>query len=305
MQGTNGAPERIAAAPHREDVAAAMRDSIRAAGGAVLGLWVMACGGDGYTPDPGVRTEDAEAVDLENLRILVKGQAAVFPEAVGHAGAPASLTGMALTVEEPLRVAVADPGATFGTGAVAEEGAFRIDGVPVRDVHQGMAVGLAHDGLVRSTTLIYDTAFTGTRPRTDIIDAHAWALPTAFVDQLGTAVGAARIQGHTGDPAATLATAGFVLGRVVDMNGQPVGGARVALDRADLADRVYYPSADLTSVNTEGTAAHGLFLFVHSGFGVSSFQLSVEGQDAYVPRNVDAGPGMGVVLTVYPGRYAP
>ena len=282
-----------------------MKHYIRAAGGAVLGLLGLACGGGGYTPDPGVRTEDAEAVDLENLRILVTGEARVFPEAEGSALAPASLTGMALTVEEPLRVAVNDASATFATGEVSEDGTFRISDVPVRDVHQGLAVGLSHDGLVPSTTIVYDTAFTGTRPRTDIIDAHAWALPGAFVDQLGAAVGAPRLQGHTGDKAATLASAGFVLGRVVDMNGQPVSGARVALDRADLADRVYYPSADLTSVDTAGTAVHGLFLFVHAGAGVSSFQLSVEGSPTYVPRNVDVGPGRGVVLTVYPGRYAP
>ncbi|NNB85066.1 carboxypeptidase-like regulatory domain-containing protein [Corallococcus exiguus] len=282
-----------------------MKHYIRAAGGAVLGLLAMACGDGGFTPDPGVRTEDAEAVDLENLRILVTGEARVFPEAEGVAAAPASLTGMALTVEEPLRVAVNDASATFATGEVSEDGAFRITDVPVRDVHQGLAVGLVHEGLVRSTTLVYDTAFTGTRPRTDVIDAHAWALPIAFVDQLGAAVGAPRLQGHTGDPAATLASAGFVLGRVVDLNGQPVSGARVALNRADLADRVYYPSDDLTSVDTAGTAAHGLFLFVHSGAGASSFQLSVDGTDTYVPRNVDVGPGLGVVLTVYPGRYAP
>lgn len=279
-----------------------MKHYIRAAGGAVLGLWVMACGDGGFTPDPGVRTEDAEAVDLENLRILVSGEAHVFPEAKAT-GIP--LGGMALTAEEPLRVAVNDSAATFGIGQVSDDGTFRITDVPVRDVHQGLGVGLAHEGFVRSTTIVYDTAFTGTRPRTDIIDARVWALPVAFVDQLGAAVGAQRLLSHTGDPAATLATAGFVLGRVVDVNGQPVSGVRVALDRSDLTDRVYYLSQDLASVNTTGTAAQGLFLFVHSGFGVSSFQLSVEGMDAYVPRNVDAGPGMGVVLTVYPGRYAP
>ncbi|RKH46689.1 carboxypeptidase regulatory-like domain-containing protein [Corallococcus llansteffanensis] len=280
-----------------------MKHFIRAAGGAVLGLVALACGDGGFTPDPGVRTEDAEAVDLENLRILVSGQAAVFPEAVGR-GEPA-LAGMALSVEEPLRVAVNDAAATFGTGEVSEDGTFRVTDVPVRDIHQGLAVGLAHEGLVRSSTLVYDTAFTGTRPRTDIIDAKAWALPVAFVEQLGAAVGEPRLRGLTGDQASSLAAAGFVLGRVVDLQGQPVSGVRVALDRAELAERLYYPSEDLASVNQAGTASHGLFLYVHSASGVESFQLSVEGSDTYVPRNVDAGPGLGVVLTVYPGRYAP
>ncbi|CAM3240418.1 carboxypeptidase regulatory-like domain-containing protein [Corallococcus sp. ZKHCc1 1396] len=282
-----------------------MRHFIRAAGGAVLGLVALACGDGGFTPDPGVRTEDAEAVDLENLRILVSGQAAVFPEAVGRGAQTPSLSGMTLSVEEPLRVAVSDASATFATGTVAEDGTFRVTDVPVRDIHQGLGVGLAQDGFVRSTTLVYDTAFTGTRPRTDIVAARAWALPAAFVDQLGAAVGVPRLMGHTGTPTATLATAGFVLGRVVDLGGQPVSGARVALDRADLADRLYYPSEDLTSVSQTGTASHGLFLYVHSASGVESFKVSVEGQDAYVPRNVDTGPGLGVVLTVYPGRYAP
>ena len=282
-----------------------MKQFIRAAGGAVLGLVALACGDGGFTPDPGVRTEDAEAVDLENLRILVSGQAEVFPEAVGREASATSLAGMALSVEEPLRVAVNDASATFATGAVSEDGTFRITDVPVRDIHQGLAVGLAHEGLVRSTTLIYDTAFTGTRPRTDIIDARAWALPVAFVDQLGAAVGEPRLRSLTGDQASTLAAAGFVLGRVVDLQGRPVSGARVALDRAELAERILYPSEDLASVNPAGTASHGLFLYVHSASSVESFQLSVEGADTYVPRNVDAGPGLGVVLTVYPGRYAP
>ncbi|NMO18228.1 carboxypeptidase regulatory-like domain-containing protein [Pyxidicoccus fallax] len=274
----------------------------------LLGL-ASGCGSDGATPDPGVRTEDAEAVDLDNLRIRVRGRAEVLPEAtrlLEARGQPVpSLAGVPVTIEEPLRVAVNDANATFGAGALAEAGDFDVNEVPVREVHQSLAVGLSAPGLVRTATVIYDTTFTGGRPRTDLIDARAWALPEAFHDALTAALGESRLRGHTGDKATTLRDAGFVLGRVVDANGHPVAGMRVTLDRSELADRVYYPTADFSGVGQDGTGADGLFLYVHSAGDAETFRLSVDGADTYVPRNVGAAPGWGLVLTVYPGQHPP
>ncbi|MFP2913245.1 carboxypeptidase regulatory-like domain-containing protein, partial [Pyxidicoccus sp. 3LFB2] len=112
-------------------------------------------------------------------------------------------------------------------------------------------------------------------------------------------------RGHTSDKATTLRDAGFVLGRVVDADGRPVAGARVAPDRTELADRVYYPTTDFSAVSQDGTGADGLFLYVHSGADAETFRLSVEGAEGYTPRNVGAAPGWGLVLTVYPGSFPP
>lgn len=274
----------------------------------LLGL-ASGCGSGGAAPDPGVRTEDAEAVDLDNLRIRVSGRADVLPEAarlLQSRGQPLpSLDGVPLSIEEPLRLSVNDLNASLGTGALSADGAFSVDDVPVREVHLSMAVGLTAPGLVHTATVIYDTAFTGARPRTDLVDARAWAVPEAFHDALTAAVGESRLRGHTGDKATTLRDAGFVLGRVVDADGRPVAGARVKPDRDDLADRVYYPTPDFSAVTQDGTDADGLFLYVHTGADADTFRLSVDGADAYTPRNVGAAPGWGLFLTVYPGTYPP
>ena len=96
-----------------------------------------------------------------------------------------------------------------------------------------------------------------------------------------------------------------VLGRVVDMDGRPVAGVRVTPDRSELADRVYYPAADLSGVGQDGTGEDGLFLYVHSAADAETFRLSVEGAEGYVPRNAGAAPGWGLLLTVYPGAHPP
>ncbi|QSQ21006.1 carboxypeptidase regulatory-like domain-containing protein [Pyxidicoccus parkwayensis] len=274
----------------------------------LLGL-ASGCGSSSAAPDPGVRTEDAEAVDLDNLHIRVSGRAEVLPEATrllqSRGESLPSLDGVPVSVEEPLRLSVRDANASLGTGALAADGEFSVDDVPVREVHQSVAVGIAAPGFVHTASVVYDTAFSGARPRTDLIDVRAMALPEAFHDALSAAVGEARLRGHTGDKAATLRDAGFVLGRVVDADGHPVSGARVTLDRDDLADRVYYPTTDFNSVTQEGTDADGLFLYVHTGADAETFRLSVDGADAYVPRNVGAAPGWGLFLTVFPGNYPP
>lgn len=274
----------------------------------VLGLNLAACG-FGSLPDPGTRTEDARILDPEALHITVAGRVELLPEAArwltAQGLAPPSLAGLPLAIEEPLRVAVRDPGATFGTGTVDEEGGFSISGVAVRDIHQSLAAGLEHEGFVRASTIVFDTAFTGSRPRTDVIGARVWALPRAFHEALTRAVGPEAVSAHSAGRARTLLEAGFVLGRVVDAAGRPIKGARVKLDRARLADRLYYPSEDLTQAGQEGTSANGLFLYVHSGEDTETFQVNLRGEEGYVWRNAGATPGHGLVLTLFPGTHAP
>jgi hypothetical protein len=276
---------------------------------ALLGVVPAACGPSANPPEPEVRTENAPAVDYAGLSISVSGHIALLPEAarlLASQGQPLpALGGLPLAVEEPLRVILNDPTARFGTSPLAEDGAFRVDSVPVSQVHLGLAAGLSHPDFARTSCVLFDSAVTGTRPRTDLINARAWVVPLAFHDALSRAVGEPRIRALSEGRAATLQEAGYVLGRVVDLEGRPVPGARVAPDREDLAGRVFYPSEDLASVGEAGTSANGLFVLVYSGADALAFKLGVEGAPDYKWRNAGAVPGVGLVLTLFPGRLPP
>jgi hypothetical protein len=285
-----------------------MKSSCLLASLALLGLNLAACGA-GSMPDPGARTTDAQIVDLDNLRITVNGRAQLLPEAARLLAAqgqpPPSLAGLPLVIEEPLRAGVSDASSTFATGTLAEDDGFSIPDVSVKDIHLSLAAGVEQEGLARSSTVVFDTAFTGSRPRTDILNAQVWVLPMAFQDALTRAVGGEALNTLTEGRARTLQEAGFVLGRVVDAKGQPVAGARVRLDRGELANRLYYPSEDLSQVSQSGTSSTGLFLYVHSGGDADTLRMSLHGTEDYVWRNASVAPGQGLVLTLFPGTFAP
>lgn len=275
---------------------------------ALLGLGPVACG-PAVEPDPGVDRSDSQTVDTDHLAITVAGHAEVFPEATrlleAQGQAVPSLEGLALTIEEPLRVGVSDPESVLGNGSLGSGGEFSVSDVFVRTVNLSLAATLEHAGFVRSSTVLFDTAFTRTRPRTDIIGARVWAVPVSFHDALTRAVGDSAIRAHTADRARTLSNAGFILGRVVDASGAPVAGARVVPDRGELASRIYYPAADFQSARQDATSATGLFVYVHSGAAADTFTLSIEGSRSYLPRNAGAASGLGLVLTLHPGSIPP
>lgn len=275
---------------------------------AFLGLAPAACG-PGSTPDPGVRTENAPTTEEEHLVLNVSGHAELLPEAARYLasqGQPApALQDVPLFLEEPLRTMLRDPEARFSTSALADDGAFRFEDVPVRGVHLGLAAGVEHEGFARTTTVLFDTALNNTRPRLDLVGTRAWAVPMAFHDALTRAVGEERIRGLTTGRASTLQEAGFILGRVVDSQGNPVAGVRVKPDRDAFSGLVFYPSDDFTSASQEGTAGSGLFVLVWTADAPEAFRLSVDGHDGYLSRNVAGAPGLGLVLTLFPGRYAP
>ncbi len=275
---------------------------------ALLGLIPLSCG-PALEPEPGLDQGDSGDVDFEHLAISVSGHAALFPEAIPllqSQGQPLpSLDGLPLTLEEPLRVVVNDPDAVLGQASLSSDGAFSVSDIPVRHIHQSLAAGLAHPGFVRSSTLLFDTSFTGSRPRTHILDARAWALPSSFHLALTRSLGDATLRALTDGRARTLLAAGFILGRVVDASGQPVAGARVAPEPEELAGRVFYPAPDFQSASQDATGPSGLFVYVHSGEGAESFRLSLPDAPAYFPRHASVSPGLGLVLTFFPGSLPP
>ncbi|XXF78526.1 carboxypeptidase regulatory-like domain-containing protein [Myxococcaceae bacterium GXIMD 01537] len=275
---------------------------------AFLGVAPAACG-PGTNPEPALRTEEAPAIDLENLTLSVAGHAELFPEALpllAARGEPApALQGLSLHIEEPLRVMLRDTSARLGTGTVAEDGAFRVDDVPVRDIHLGLGAGFEQEGFARTTTVLFDTAVPNTRPRTDLVAARAWAVPLALHDALSRAVGEPRLRALSQGRAGTLLESGFVLGRVVDAQGRPVPGARLQPDRPAVTGHVFYPSPDLSTAGEEATSASGLFLVVGTAGEAEAFRLSVEGQETYMEHNAATAPGVGLVMTLGPGRFQP
>jgi hypothetical protein len=167
----------------------------------------------------------------------------------------------------------------------------------------GMGDGSGSDGLMRSSTILYDTALTQTRPRFDLVETRSFALPLRYVEALSFVLGGPRLLTLTDGRTEDLREAGFILGRVVDAAGQPVAGARVvALERPELAGRFFYPSGDAATLDTQATGPSGLFLYVHSAAQVETFKLAVEGAaGTYVPRNAGASRALGIVMTVSPG----
>ncbi|WP_434385881.1 carboxypeptidase regulatory-like domain-containing protein [Melittangium boletus] len=270
----------------------------------LLGLAPAACG-------PGLEPESdgsGTAIDPDNPTITVSGRAEVFPEATRLLAtqgqvAPA-LDGFGLTLEEPLGVGVNDAHAVLGQGRVEAGGGFTVPDVAVKGIHLSLAARVEHEGFVPSSTILFDTVFTRTRPTLDLVDTRVWALPNAFHDALTRAVGEQAIRAQTGGAAGTLKDAGFLLGRVVDAKGAPRAGVRVVGENNDVTAHIYYPSADFRGANQKLTSETGLFVYVHSGGAPDVFGLAVKGEKAYLTRNVGASQGSALIVTFHPADPA-
>jgi len=287
------------------------------AGAVALGtllMWGCDGGGSGNGPvDAGI---DANDIHTPAPIINVSGMAALHPDALAwmnlEGRTPPSLEGLTVAVEEPLKAAAADPDAVFGTDTLGPDATFLVGGVDTAEVVVGVTASVLdeNDGgtLVPARTSIYDPAIYGTPPLEDLIGVRAWALPDAFHDQLTQAVGTQRISGLTFDGGVgTLIEAGFILGKVVDAQGQPVLGAVLSTGVPELDDRIFYPNVDFTDAFRGGTNANGLFVYVHSGVETppETFMLSVEGNPDYKPRNAAATRGSALLLTLFPGANPP
>jgi hypothetical protein len=293
-----------------------MKRLLAMAGLVGLGALLMtACPGGGTGNGSADAGPDAHNIDNPDPVIRVSGTATVHPNAAAWMGGAGlelpALEGLTLRIEEPLKAALGDEDAVFGAVTLDPSGAFSVDGVDTALVNVGLAATLVDEAdagtVVRSATAVYDVEVTGVRPQLDLTDARAYSFPTPFHDQLTDAVTAGTLLSLTGDAgAASLIAAGFILGKVVDAQGQPVGGAKVITDLGDPNARIFYPNDALTAVTSAATHAGGLFLYVHDGTDTpETFLLSVEGDPTYRRRSVAVVSGTALLLTLHPGEAPP
>lgn len=276
--------------------------------GIALSGWVLAasgCGDDSKLPPK----ED------EGLKISFAGTAQVQPDAAAWLSAtsrPAvALAGLTAQAEEPLGVALGDDASAYGSQTLGADGAYAIADVPADEITIGIGVRICDPApsakrVTCVSSLAYDVNGERSKPFEDLTGTQAFAIPSAFVQQLTTAVGEGTIQGLAQDDSVTnLETAGFVLGKVVDAQGAGVAGAKLKPNKASFAAQIFYPNATYTGTQAS-TAANGLFLLVNKGGSeIALVSLSVDGRGEYLEHSVVAASGSGLFLTLAPVTTAP
>lgn len=274
-------------------------------------LALAACSGTTPTTDGG--TDSGVEPPTE---VSVAGTVTMHPDALAllaDAGASTSVAGLTLRVEEPFKVALNNPDGVFHTQTLDAGGEFYAPTVPTDLVTLGIAAGVRDDTgaerVIRSATTLYDVALMdGAKPAADITGGKGYAVPVQLHDALNAAVGEATIRSLTGTTdAGTLIAAGFILGKVVDASGTPVSGVTVeplGSAAASKAARLFYPTADFSST-AAATSATGLFVYVHNGGDVDTFQFRIAGRSEYKQRNAGAAKDACLVLPVFPGTTQP
>lgn len=274
-------------------------------------LALAACGGSTPTTDGGT-----DAGQPPPTEVAVSGTVTMHPDSLAmlaDAGASTSVAGLTLRVEEPFKVALNNPDGIFHTQTLDAGGEFYAPTVPTDLVTLGIAAGVRDDTganrVVRSATTLYDVALMdGAKPAADITGGKGYAVPVLLHDALNGAVGEATIRSLTGmTDAGTLIAAGFILGKVVDASGQPVSGVTVeplGSSASSKAARLFYPAADFASTGA-ATSSTGLFVYVHTGGDVDTFQFRIAGRSEYKQRNAGAAKDACLVLTVFPGTTPP
>ena len=241
----------------------------------------------------------------------VSGTAKIHPIAadfIRDAGITASIVGLTLRVEEPLKVALSQPEGVFSTQILDSSGAFEAKNISALDVSLAVAAGI-FDGadagrVVRSATILYDVSLQSGQPKGDV-SGTAWAVPTAFHDRLTQTITPAKIHAITRDTdAGTLIEAGFILGRVIDGTGKPVAGQTITPSPASLQGGFFYPADDLSTLGAS-TGSNGLFIYVHNGGDVNQFSFTVTNASTYKKRNAGATHDACLVVDIYPGTTAP
>ncbi|MBK7863587.1 MAG: hypothetical protein IPJ65_34275 [Archangiaceae bacterium] len=275
----------------------------------LLSLLLLACSsGGGNQNDAGTDGGNTDEVFFD-----VSGTAQVFPEGLAmltDAGLSTSVAGLRVRVEEPFKVALNenDPLGIFSSALLDSNASFSASQISTELVNLGVAAGVRDDDdagtrIVRSATGIWDVAFEGKKPDHNLTGAKAWVLPKVLHDALTAAVTPAAIS-NIAPGKTTLISAGFMLGRIVDAQGKPVGDATVTPTMSNLSAQFFYPTADFTGTGLK-TSATGLFVYVQKEDMVSTFRFDVTGQSTYKQRQAGAARGAALVMTVFPGSTPP
>jgi|CXWL01.1.fsa_nt_gi hypothetical protein len=276
----------------------------------LLSVIALAC-----SPAPGKNDGGDDGGETGEFFVNVSGRAYVHPvgeKYLADAGLPPlSLVGLTVQVQEPLKVAVMDPDGVFGSVVLDGGGTFAVANVSTDLVNLGIAAGVRDERdagispITKSATVLYDVILIGEKPRADITNGKAYAVPRQFHDALTAAVGEANIKALTGTTnRKTLFEAGFTLGRIIDSSGNPVSGLTVTPIPSNLANRLFYPTADLSGTQAS-TSVNGIFLYVHTGGDVQTFRYTVPGHAEYKERRAGAVKDACLVTEVYPGLTPP
>lgn len=236
--------------------------------------------------------------------VSVSGRVRIFPPA--HAwlqardGAAPVLEAERVWLEEPLQQALGEEAALHAEAPLEPTGAFTVDDIGVEDLVLGLGGTPGEsETLAPVTSLIYDAALAGTRPREDVEGVWVEAVPREWLWSLEAGVGAARLSAWAPEAVAMI-DAGFLLGRVVGPDGEPVAGARLRVHPAELQERLVYPHADLLDVGVHATDGSGLFLLVHDGGDVRTLTLTLEDAPGALPHHGVLAPGRALLLQLPP-----
>ncbi|HLT29064.1 MAG TPA: hypothetical protein VK013_03420 [Myxococcaceae bacterium] len=236
--------------------------------------------------------------------VAVSGQARIFPPAhvwlEARDGVAPVLEAERVVVADPLQQALGEETDLPVEAPLEATGAFRIPAVGVSDLVLGLGgtVG-ASPGLAPVTSLIYDAAQEGTRPREDLEGVWIEAVPLEWLWALEAGVGAERLAAWAPEAVAIL-DAGLILGRVLGADGEPVAGARLRVHPPELQERLVYPHADLEDVGLHATDASGLFVLVHDGGDVRTLSLTLEDAPDVLPHHGVLAPGSALLLQLRP-----
>lgn len=236
--------------------------------------------------------------------VAVSGSVRLFPPArswmEAHGGASPNLDAERVVVEDPLQQAIGEPAPLHAEAPLEAEGTFRVTDVGVAGLVYGLGATLEEaPTLAPLTSVLYDAARAGTRPREDLEDVRVEAVPMAWLLALEEGLGVERL-GALAPDAGGLLEAGLLLGQVLDAEGTPVAGARLRVEPAELQERLVYPHGDVEDVGLHATDASGLFLLVHDGADVRTLTLTLEDAPEALPHHGVLAPGRGLLLQLRP-----
>lgn len=236
--------------------------------------------------------------------VAVSGRARLFPPVLvwlkGQGRAAPALDARRVIVEDPLQQALGDVPPLHAEALVEPSGAFTIPEVEVESVVFGLTGMLGDEpGLAPVTSLLYDAAQAGTRPREDVEGVWVEAVPREWLRALEAGLGRERLAALAPE-AGGLLEAGLLLGRVLDPDGGPVEAARLRVHPPELQDRLVYPHADVEDVGVHATDASGLFLLVHDGGDVRTLTLTLEDAPGALPHHGVLAPGRALLLQLHP-----